>query len=608
MTDGARYDRYKIGQRLGNYRLIRLLGKGAFATVYLGEHIYLQTQAAIKVMHIELISDPLESFLAEARTIARLRHPSIIGLLEFGVDSATRTPFLVMEYAPHGSLRQRYPQQGTRLPPALIVSYVKQISAGLQYAHDEKLIHRDIKPENLLLGVDDEVLLADFNIAMIAQTQYQKTQEIAGTPLYMAPEQLQGKATFASDQYALGIVVYEWLCGSRPFQGPFMAIASQHLLTPPPSLRAKIPTIPPAVEQVVMTALAKKPQQRFASVQDFATALEQAYHSATSPSARHSMSDPLMLASSPTPPNKEVYQLPTEQNPQQLATTIPPHQPLPSTQPVVLFGRQQHNPMSKIILGIVLALLLLSGSGLFYYFGVQQPARQRTHTTATASPKINSQTRLYLTATSGSPALNSSLNDNDSAISWVETTSREGNACAFRDGAYYATVLQPQPGIYPCLAQGTDFSNLTDFTYQVQMTITQGNEGGLIFRSDAIDQNNYPFSTHYYLFSVGSNGHYNLSYGNNLGCTCQNTTKLVPLKQGTNPAIQTGPNSTNLLTVIADGHTIFLYINKHYITTVNDQSRSTGLIGIFAQKDDQNTEIAFRNAQIWNLAGKSLPI
>src|SRR6266568_5731597 len=117
MTDGARYDRYKIGQRLGNYRLIRLLGKGAFATVYLGEHIYLQTQAAIKVMHIELISDPLESFLAEARTIARLRHPSIIGLLEFGVDSATRTPFLVMEYAPNGSLRHRYPR-GTRLPLA----------------------------------------------------------------------------------------------------------------------------------------------------------------------------------------------------------------------------------------------------------------------------------------------------------------------------------------------------------------------------------------------------------------------------------------------------------------------------------------------------------
>ena len=139
------------------------------------------------------------------------------------------------------------------------------------------------------------------------------------------------------------------------------------------------------------------------------------------------------------------------------------------------------------------------------------------------------------------------------------------------------------------------------------MTITQGDGGGLIFRSDAIDQNNYPFSTHSYLFSVGSNGHYSLSYGS-IGCTCQNATKLVPLKQGTNPAIQTGPNSSNLLTVIADGHTIFLYINKQYVTTVSDTNRNYGMIGVFAQKNNHDTEIAFRNAQIWNLAGKSLPI
>src|SRR5579884_2704107 len=283
MSDGMGH----IRQRLGNYRLIRRLGEGAFATVYLGEHVYLQTLAAIKVVQIELSQDTLQSFLAEAQTIARLRHPSIIGLLEFGLDRSTRTPFLAMEYAPNGSLRQRYPR-GTRLPPAQIVSYVKQITSGLQYAHDERLIHRDIKPENLLLGEDGEVLLTDFNIAMIAQTQqYQKTQEVAGTPTYMAPEQLHGKPTFASDQYALGIVVYEWLCGSCPFRGSFMEVASQHIWVPPPPLHTTLPLIPPAFEQVVMTALAKTPQQRFATVQSFASALEQAYVAATSPLANH---------------------------------------------------------------------------------------------------------------------------------------------------------------------------------------------------------------------------------------------------------------------------------------------------------------------------------
>jgi serine/threonine protein kinase len=596
MTDDTIY----IGQRLGNYRIIRTLGKGAFATVYLGEHVYLQTQAAIKVLSIELVSDTLESFLTEARTIAHLRHPSIIGLLEFGVDRSTRTPFLVMEYAPNGSLRQRYPQ-GTRLPPALIVSYVKQITTGLQYAHDEKLIHRDIKPENLLLGADNEVLLADFNIALIAQTQYQKTQEIAGTPMYMAPEQLQGKATFASDQYALGIIVYEWLCGSCPFQGPFIAIASQHAMTPPPSLRAKIPAIPPAVEQVVMTALAKTPQQRFASVQDFSLALEQAYHAAISPPTRHPISDPLILAPTPTAPDQEVYQVATEKNPLQLASTIPPRLPLAPTQPALPFGHRQHNSaVSKIIMGIMLVLLLLSGSGLLYYFAVIQPAKQRIHTTATASASIDSRTKLYLAAISGNTVLNDALNHNDATTTnWVENTSSpDGKTCAFRDGAYYATALQQ--GLSPCLVQGSNFSDLSDFAYQVQMTIIQGNEGGLVFRSDAIDPNHYPFSTNYYLFSVGSDGHYSLSY--------QNTKNLVSLKRDTSSAIQVGLNNPNLLTVIAHGNTIILYINKKYVTTVSDHSRSSGLIGVFAQKNSHDTDIAFRNAQAWDLTGQSLPV
>jgi serine/threonine protein kinase len=594
MTNDTGY----IGQRLGNYRLIRQLGRGAFATVYLGEHVYLQTQAAIKVLSIALASDTLESFLAEARIIARLRHPSIIGLLEFGVDRATRTPFLVMEYAPNGSLRQRYPP-GTLLPPALIISYVKQITAGLQYAHDEKLIHRDIKPENLLLGSDNEILLADFNIALIAQTQYQKTQEIAGTPMYMAPEQLQGRATFASDQYALGIIVYEWLCGSCPFQGPFMAIASQHVMTPPPSLRAKIPAIPPAIEQVVMTALAKQPQQRFANVQDFATALEQAYVSATSSTAREPVSNPRMPVSPPPPQSRQVHLSSADQHPLQQATTIPPYQPLLPTQPALPGPRrQQSRIMSKIILSIVLALLLLSGSGLFYYFGVMQPPKQ--HATATASSKnISPQAKLYLTASSNSPALNDSLNHYDATINWVEVpSSPDGKICTFRDGAYYATALQQ--GISPCLVQGSDFSNLSDFTYQVQMTITQGDEGGLIFRSDAIDQNNYPLSTSYYLFSVGSDGHYSLSY--------QTTKNLVSLKHGTSSAIQVGLNNPNLLTVIAHGNTLVLYINKTYVTTVTDHTRSSGMIGVFAQNNNNVTDIAFRNAQLWNLQGQSLPI
>src|SRR5437588_304023 len=265
----------RSGLQLGNYRLIRLLGQGAFADVYLGEHIYLKTQAAIKVLQIRLAGDDMQGFLNEARTIASLKHPHIVRVLDFGVEGAT--PFFVMDYAPLGTLRQRYPK-GTRLPLANIVSYVKQVASALQYAHERKLIHRDIKPENMLFESVNEILLSDFGLALFVQSSdYQTTQETAGTVAYMAPEQLQGKPRPASDQYALGIVVYEWLSGDRPFHGSFTEMYSQHLLVPPPPLSEKVPAISRDIETVIQKVLAKDPQQRFKTVQNFAMAFEEAY-------------------------------------------------------------------------------------------------------------------------------------------------------------------------------------------------------------------------------------------------------------------------------------------------------------------------------------------
>jgi serine/threonine protein kinase len=264
-----------IGQQLGNYRIIGLIGRGGFADAYLGEHIYLKTQVAIKVLRTRVANnEDLEGFLKEARTIAHLVHPHIVRVMDFGVEG--ETPFLVMDYAPNGTLRQRHPK-GTTLPLTTITSYVKQTATALQYAHDEKLIHRDVKPENMLLGRKNDVLLSDFGIALVAQSsRYQNTQDVVGTVAYMSPEQIQGKPRPASDQYSLGIVVYEWLSGDRPFHGSFTELCTQHMFASPPPLREKVPTIPPDIEHVVTTALAKDPKQRFGSVQAFANALEQA--------------------------------------------------------------------------------------------------------------------------------------------------------------------------------------------------------------------------------------------------------------------------------------------------------------------------------------------
>jgi len=281
----------RIGQQLANYRLISLLGQGGFADVYLGEHVYLNTPAAIKVLQMRLTDDDKQNFLEEARTVARLKHPSIVRILEY--DVVESIPFLVMEYAPNGTLRQCHPK-GTVLPPSTIVPYVRHVAAALQYAHDRKFIHRDVKPENMLLGYKNAVLLSDFGLAVIVQSSRDRLQTVAGTVTYMAPEQLQGKAGPASDQYALAAVVYEWLSGERLFSGSFIEVATQHVLVPPPSLRDKLPALPHALDKVIQKGLAKNPEQRFASVLEFARAFEQVCQAEASK----------QFASAPTPMGK----------------------------------------------------------------------------------------------------------------------------------------------------------------------------------------------------------------------------------------------------------------------------------------------------------------
>src|SRR6266567_2587149 len=253
----------RVGQQFGNYRLVALLGQGGFAEVYLGQHLRLELQAAIKVLHTHLTEQEAEHFYQEAQTIAKLTHPTIVRVFDY--DMRDGVPFLVMDYAPNGTLRRRYPK-GSVVPLAQIVSLVKQVAAALQYAHERKFIHRDVKPENMLVGRQQEVLLSDFGLATLAQSTSslnRSAQGTAGTIAYMAPEQIEGHPSAASDQYALGVVVYEWLCGVRPFEGSVSEVLVQHLSLPPPSLRERVPTLSAEMEEVTLKALAKDPKQRF---------------------------------------------------------------------------------------------------------------------------------------------------------------------------------------------------------------------------------------------------------------------------------------------------------------------------------------------------------
>jgi serine/threonine protein kinase/tetratricopeptide (TPR) repeat protein len=271
----------RVEQQLGNYRLIQLLGKGAFADVYLGEHLYLNTPAAVKVLHSRLDSCTLADFLTEARHVSHLVHPHIIRVFDFGLES--EVPYLVMDYAPSGNLRQKHPP-GRAMPLPTIVSYIIALASALQYAHDQHLIHRDLKPENVLLGPKHEMLLSDFGLALCTSDRESlQVKGHFGTLSYMAPELIRGQPVPASDQYALAVMVYEWLCGHLPFEGLTAHISNQHLYTDPPSFCEEHPEIPRAVEQVVLKGLSKEPSQRFVDVLSFARALEEASQAVSSP-------------------------------------------------------------------------------------------------------------------------------------------------------------------------------------------------------------------------------------------------------------------------------------------------------------------------------------
>ncbi len=265
----------RIGTQLGNYRLVRLLGSGITAEVYLGEHIYLKRLAALKVFNSRLFKEDAERFVREAQMLSHLNHINIVRVLDFAVYN--HQPFLVMEYASSGTLRTLHPQ-GSCVPLENVVVYVRQVALALQYAHEHGLIHLDVKPENMLLSPEGEILLSDFGIAIFAPVAapFQGQNEAPrGTTAYMAPEQLQGRPLPASDQYALAIILYEWLCGRRPFEGTPREVALQQLAAAPTPLRTWIPNLPQAIEDLVLRALAKDPQQRFASMPDFADAFAQ---------------------------------------------------------------------------------------------------------------------------------------------------------------------------------------------------------------------------------------------------------------------------------------------------------------------------------------------
>jgi eukaryotic-like serine/threonine-protein kinase len=256
---------------MGNYRIIRRLGCGGSAVVLLGCHLDSGREVAIKVPHLQA-TDAVDKLRREARLLANLRHPHIIRAHEFGIDEGN--PFLVLDYASAGDLSQRY-GQNVPVPLSEVVFFAKQVASALQHMHSAGFLHRDIKPANMLLLRPDHLVLSDFDIA-IDERLVPVEEKRPGTIRYMAPEQLNGSACQASDQYALAVVVYEWLCAKAPFGGMPLRVMHQHLYASPPHLPKHIIAVPVNVDEVLQKALAKDPADRFSNIHEFSLALSKA--------------------------------------------------------------------------------------------------------------------------------------------------------------------------------------------------------------------------------------------------------------------------------------------------------------------------------------------
>ncbi|MEI6043290.1 MAG: serine/threonine-protein kinase [Chloroflexota bacterium] len=266
------------GKKLGQYEILAPLGKGGMASVYRAYQTNLEREVAIKVMAEQFASDPafVERFRREARSIARLRHPNILTVYDAGEDNGLL--YIVMELVEGETLREELNSKPLSLERTKQV--LEQIASALDYANSSGIIHRDVKPTNVLTDKSGRVILSDFGIAKMieASTQLTGTGMGIGTPDYMSPEQAMGEELDArSDEYSLGVMVYEMLTGRVPFVGDTpIAIVMGHVTKPLPSMRHSNPTVPPSVEQVIAKVLAKKPTERYESCGAFSKAFQDA--------------------------------------------------------------------------------------------------------------------------------------------------------------------------------------------------------------------------------------------------------------------------------------------------------------------------------------------
>src|ERR1700691_2908704 len=266
-------------ESLGKYEIRRQLGRGAMGTVYEGFDPIIERTVAIKTVRLPEVADDetadeIARFRREAQAAGRLTHPNIVGVFDYG--ETADLAYIVMEYVDGPPLKSLL-DKNERFPVSRIVQIMGDLLAGLQFSHERGVVHRDIKPANLMLTKSGQAKIADFGIARIESSSMTQAGTVLGTPAYMSPEQFMGQVVDArSDIYSSGVLLYQLLTGERPFEGGMSAIMHKALNTEPPSPSQLSVTAPPSFDAVVRRAMAKRPEDRFATATAFIEAVRNA--------------------------------------------------------------------------------------------------------------------------------------------------------------------------------------------------------------------------------------------------------------------------------------------------------------------------------------------
>jgi len=618
------------GFTLGRYELRRRIAQGGMSEIYLAYDRRLRRQVAIKVLYGRDVSF-VRRFEREALAVGALSHNHILPLYDFGEQSPWY--YLVMPYVEGGTLRD-YLLRRKQLTLEEAASFVDQIAAALQYAHDSKVVHRDVKPSNILLRQDGYAYLVDFGLAKALMGAESLTSEgaMVGTPEYMAPEQSNGESDYRSDIYSLGVILYQMLTGRVPFMAESpVAISLKHIQTTPISPRELNSAIPPLIEEVILKAMAKDPAQRYQQAQELASA----YWKALQQERARLKCATVISGNNPTPslatsgettepaihlqaPTATRLSEETRQHPPIMPLLLPltgkneaiTHELASTSLPPAQHSRRQsrHRTRRTLIALLCISIILLAlPLGLLTHLGQSsQPVHPvqngqgdqatvnagQPWLTATAQAQATTQAALAAQARAQATAgITTSIGAGQVLYSddlttpgggWID----DGSQCYFSPEGYHVRSSVPREVAW-CYSSQQQYANVI---ITAQARLLYGDIYGLVFRLS-------PASRHFYVLEINSLGQYRFvrATGNNP----LNWLTLIDWTSST--AISSGYGHTNTFLVIASGPHFRFYINRQLIvTTYTDTAFSSGLIGFLVGGDTQEgTEAVFSNVWVF---------